>query len=378
MRYNEYAPDEIHHHDHLDTHLVKVLRALLKAKQADSDYYGWVGAALMDPDHNIVFGINHQDGEGKRYHAEPVAVDKYIKQHGSIPDGSILLTTCSPCNEPMDERHGESCKVFLNHSGIKKVYCGYLDPSQTSDEPRDFTLEETRNAEIRELCKQLASNFLDPETQGIEEAFDQPYNMKWEKSEADDDSYDALVKLPDGSNLNIMFNQDYDDEGEGIYSIEFWRNNSQDVTGEGDAQRIFATVLNAIQQFIQKHRPNRFYFSASKEVDMDADNVEKFNPESRAKLYNRLLQRYAGTWGYNVQIQDQNDIVRYELTRARGVAENFADGKNPGRKGLSKRMGVNTKASVSTLRNVAKHSSGEKQRMAHWLANMKSGRAKAK
>lgn len=56
--------------------------------------------------------------------------------------------------------------------------------------------------------------------------------------------------------------------------------------------------------------------------------------------------------------------------------ENFADGRNPGRKGLAKRSGVNTKASVSSLRNTAKHSSGEKQRMAHWLANMKAGRAK--
>jgi hypothetical protein len=60
------------------------------------------------------------------------------------------------------------------------------------------------------------------------------------------------------------------------------------------------------------------------------------------------------------------------------VDENFADGKNPGRKGLSKRVGVNTKASVSSLRKTAKNSSGEKQRMAHWLANMKAGRAKAK
>ena len=58
--------------------------------------------------------------------------------------------------------------------------------------------------------------------------------------------------------------------------------------------------------------------------------------------------------------------------------ENFADGKNPGRKGLSKRVGVDTKASVSTLRNVAKNSSGEKQRMAHWMANMKAGKAKKK
>ena len=58
------------------------------------------------------------------------------------------------------------------------------------------------------------------------------------------------------------------------------------------------------------------------------------------------------------------------------VNENFADGKNPGRKGLAKRMGVNTKASVSSLRKTAKNSSGEKQRMAHWMANMKAGRAK--
>jgi len=61
-----------------------------------------------------------------------------------------------------------------------------------------------------------------------------------------------------------------------------------------------------------------------------------------------------------------------------GLNENFADGKKPGRKGLAKRSGVNTKASVSSLRKTAKNSSGEKQRMAHWLANMKAGRAKAK
>ena len=58
------------------------------------------------------------------------------------------------------------------------------------------------------------------------------------------------------------------------------------------------------------------------------------------------------------------------------IPENFADGRKPGRKGLSKRMGVPTKASVSRLRQIAKSSSGERARMAHWLANMKSGRKK--
>lgn len=60
--------------------------------------------------------------------------------------------------------------------------------------------------------------------------------------------------------------------------------------------------------------------------------------------------------------------------RANEFLENFADGKKPGRKGLAKRVGVNCKASVSSLRKTAKNSSGEKQRMAHWCANMKSGR----
>lgn len=60
------------------------------------------------------------------------------------------------------------------------------------------------------------------------------------------------------------------------------------------------------------------------------------------------------------------------------LKENYADGKKPGRKGLAKRKGVNCKKSVAELRHVAKNSSGEKQRMAHWCANMKSGRKKKK
>jgi hypothetical protein len=68
----------------------------------------------------------------------------------------------------------------------------------------------------------------------------------------------------------------------------------------------------------------------------------------------------------------------YEINYGKnGLAkENFADGKKPGRKGLAKRSGVNCKASVSSLRKTAKNSSGEKRRMAHWCANMKSGRNK--
>jgi len=58
------------------------------------------------------------------------------------------------------------------------------------------------------------------------------------------------------------------------------------------------------------------------------------------------------------------------------LIENFADGKKKGRKGLAKRTGVNCKQSITKLRSIAKNSTGERRRMAHWCANMKSGRKK--
>jgi hypothetical protein len=57
------------------------------------------------------------------------------------------------------------------------------------------------------------------------------------------------------------------------------------------------------------------------------------------------------------------------------LSENFADGRNPQDKGDSKRYHVPTKASVSTLRKVAKQG-GRKGQLAHWMANMKAGKAK--
>lgn len=57
--------------------------------------------------------------------------------------------------------------------------------------------------------------------------------------------------------------------------------------------------------------------------------------------------------------------------------ENFADGKNPGRKGLSKRFGISQKMSIAQLEKIAKSSTGEKRKMAQWNLNMKRGRMKS-
>jgi hypothetical protein len=211
----------------------------------------------------------------------------------------------------------------------------------------------------------------------LSEAFDQPYPFTWEKSEYGD--YDANAKLPDGSYLNIMFEHTTPYE----VNVSFWRNNSQEVTGEGDAQRVFATVLKAIQEFLKIEQPANISFSASKEVDPSMyygpeDSVP--NPESRAKLYNRLVQRYAAKWGYNARMFDHGDQVTYELLRQSEspFTENFHDGKVKGksRPGRVKRAGASCNGSVTDLRQRAKNASGEKARMYHWCANMKSGKKK--
>ena len=60
--------------------------------------------------------------------------------------------------------------------------------------------------------------------------------------------------------------------------------------------------------------------------------------------------------------------------------ENFADGKKKGksRLGRVKRAGASCKGSVTSLRSKAKKASGERAKMYHWCANMKSGRKKSK
>ena len=150
---------KIHDRDHLDKILLELCEAVIKGQQEDPDHYGMVAACVMDNDHNKVISLNELTEDGTRKHAERVAIENYESKYGDIPEGSIILTTCSPCNEDMDERYGESCTDLINNSNVRKVYCGYIDPSQ-DNEHNDYTLEETDNDDIQGLCEKFASTFL--------------------------------------------------------------------------------------------------------------------------------------------------------------------------------------------------------------------------
>jgi len=86
----------------------------------------------------------------------------------------------------------------------------------------------------------------------------------------------------------------------------------------------------------------------------------------------KLTKRLTGQEHLDDLDQKGLEKVKQHLEK---VKENFADGRNPQDKGDSKRHGVPTKASVSTLRKVAKQG-GRKGQLAHWMANMKAGHKK--
>ena len=77
------------------------------------------------------------------------------------------------------------------------------------------------------------------------------------------------------------------------------------------------------------------------------------------------------------QFGDMAGVVQ-PLLQSKYYTENFADGKKKGksRPGRVKRSGASCNGSVTDLRKRAKNASGEKAKMYHWCANMKSGRKK--
>ena len=99
---------------------------------------------------------------------------------------------------------------------------------------------------------------------------------------------------------------------------------------------------------------------------MQIKNTIKTFPKNQLG-YNDLLADY-----FALKFKKDSDTVNSMQH------ENFADGKKKGksRPGRVKRSGASCKGSVTSLRAKAKKYSGERAKMYHWCANMKSGKKK--
>ena len=145
-----------------------------------------------------------------------------------------------------------------------------------------------------------------------------------------------------------------------------------------------------VKDFAGNHYDRVYAFDLRDKKKISQEEMEKITmlqdpAELRAALLAKVKElgydgfvyknRYEDKGNISYVILDPSQVKVLEVFQVgEPVEENFADGKKPGRKGLAKRSGVDCSKSETELRKIAKNSSGEKQRMAHWCANMKGGK----
>ena len=121
------------------------------------------------------------------------------------------------------------------------------------------------------------------------------------------------------------------------------------------------------------------------EVKIDGESVSKDAKNVRWEYHPELEEEAAGVGIVTKQNATKDVPVGGEYMNVKKLKldwkefrENFADGKKKGksRPGRVKKSGASCNGSVTALRKRAKNSSGEKAKMYHWCANMKSGRKK--
>jgi|APFre7841882793_1041355.scaffolds.fasta_scaffold06448_2 hypothetical protein len=66
--------------------------------------------------------------------------------------------------------------------------------------------------------------------------------------------------------------------------VEFIREGRREVTGYGDAERVFATVIRAVRTYVSQHAPTYILFSGA--------------GSSRFNLYQAIVNRFAHRYGY--------------------------------------------------------------------------------
>jgi len=148
-----------------------------------------------------------------------------------------------------------------------------------------------------------------------------------------------------------------------------------------------------VQRYIGNNMSKGFEFRLLKDKLL-TQNTDTLPKEYMASDIHKLDKEFINQWlkRHKVPVKvmqvdefDDGDAAYKLLMRTthpqykdgeRIVDENFADGKVKGksRPGRVKKAGASCKGSVTDLRAKAKKYSGEKGKMYHWCANMKSGK----
>lgn len=91
---------------------------------------------------------------------------------------------------------------------------------------------------------------------------------------------------------NVAIDITFADMGDGIVNIEFMVGGSFELTGSGGASKVFATVIEAVREFVLKNRRVKYITFTAEE-------------KSRARMYDTITKRVAHKLGWHVVPYDE-------------------------------------------------------------------------
>jgi len=138
----------------------------------------------------------------------------------------------------------------------------------------------------------------------INELFDKPARWKLVKN----DSFIEYRSSINGKKLEVIFDKTSYINNTNNWKVLFNVDGKYSFTGEGDEVKVLSTVLDIMSDFIKTKEPDQLIFAAEKSVN-DSD--------SRIRVYNRLIKRFATSHGYILADKnDQGGRVSYKLAKA--------------------------------------------------------------
>ena len=137
----------------------------------------------------------------------------------------------------------------------------------------------------------------------LTELFDRPYNARLYNSSKDMLIYEFTTDK--GEEYRVYFDTSPDRK---VVNVSFFNDARAEITNTGDEFRVFATVINLLDQYIKQHEPKTILFSAY------ADDP------SRIKLYKKMGMGVGQKFlGYKLDnAATSGDEVRFTLSKAGG------------------------------------------------------------
>lgn len=195
----------------------------------------------------------------------------------------ILNFTKSPPNKPAAKKWIASQQVneaaYTGNIGMMEMYKFYQMASPELKALMKKLIANGKQEEAWKLLQKVTGAKL------VNEIIDVDKSYPIEEWYEDSQSYAnvAVAHDSEGREIEVIFTPLH--EKINAIDFDFTRGGTYEKTGEGEAGKIFATVLNAFNQYIEKINDPDYILFASK-------------GGSRTSAYQALIRRFAGKFGY--------------------------------------------------------------------------------